>query len=157
MLSGDDVTARVAAILRVQRASILAVDSAHSQGTWAEYVVVSDRVYTDTARTLRDTKADAVRELERIRSGEEPQPPVSARIELEDSLEFIDERLDAIVGMKAALRQIRTRVNPQDPFPGNEALQPLLVDALMRVRDMGAITPEVYARTQSHFDGSAVH
>ena len=49
--------------------------------------------------------------------------------------------------MKAALRQLRTKVEPQDAFPGISEFQPLLVDALTKVRDLGAISPGVFERT----------
>lgn len=154
MLSGDTVAERVASILLVQQRSLVAADSVHAGGTWAEYVVVSDRIYTDTSRTLRDTKADIVRALQRGDGEDGLLPPSSERISLRASIEEIDSQLEVIVGMKAALRQLRTKVEPQDAFPGISEFQPLLVDALTTVRDLGAISPEVFARTYNSVTAS---
>lgn len=153
-LTGVTVAERVASVLLVQERSLLAADSIHTDGTWAEYVVVSDRIYTETSRTLRDIKADVVRLLQRGDGEDGLLPPSSERISLRASIEEIDNQLEVIQGMKAALRQLRTKVEPQDAFPGISEFQPLLVDALTTVRDLGAISPGVFERTYNSVTAS---
>lgn len=153
-LTGVTVAERVASVLLVQERSLVAADSIHTDGTWAEYVVVSDRIYTETSRTLRDIKADVVRLLQRGDGEDGLLPPSSERISLRASIEEIDNQLEVIQGMKAALRQLRTKVEPQDAFPGISEFQPLLVDALTTVRDLGAISPGVFERTYNSVTAS---
>lgn len=148
MADGIEIASRVDAIGRSQRVAIAAVDAVHGNGqaSTVEYVTALDRAYTDAARTLRDNKADVVRALQRIERGATAAGDAEAE-EYELVMSAIDEQLDAIVGIKAAFREmLRTLGDTNEPSPDADIFAELILDALRGLKDRGIIQETVFNR-----------
>lgn len=153
MQAGMELATRVAAITRSQRISLSAVEAVHADGGSAlgEYIAALERVYTDTARSLRDNKADVVRQMQRIDHGDDPDNgPEEHRSSLEAAMVTTETELDVIVGIKVALREVLRNARADERSPSTDVFIHQLLQALVEVRALGIISESVFDHAYAH-------